>query len=899
MVEERAVVQPVPEAKVEEKPEIIKLVAPVVPVEVAPVAPVAVVEPPAPKTIATPAEAQAKARELHSELKVSVEKPDAALLARIAKTKAENASRYLSREQRDQGYSGQLHRTPGAPPSGPRPGGPSGPGRSGPGGYGGGSYTPGGPGRSGPGGPGQNRGPGGPGQNRGPGGPGGGYGGGGGGGYRPSPGGPPSGPNRGGGLGPQRPARPGFEPPKDIYALRAQEAGVVGGVRSDRDKEKDKERAKEQARTGAGASTARKGGGHRRKTREQIEQELLEARNNVTKVIASLSRTPGKGKFKGRKEEDENETGTETKRQLNVSEFVTIGELAGLMNVLPAQVIAKCMELGLMVTINQRLDHEVIALVADEFGYEAHLMDEYVQDAAGEEYLAEGDTQWRAPIITVMGHVDHGKTSILDYIRKTNVIAGEAGGITQHIGAYLVDTVHGPICFLDTPGHEAFSAMRSRGADVTDVVLIVVAADSMVMPQTKEAIQLAKNANCQIVVAINKVDLPAANTDKIRAQLAENGIEVEQWGGKTPCLEVSAKTGLGMDKLLETLALESEILELKANPERPAMGAVIESRLDKGKGAVATVLIQNGTLRVGDPFVTGIFAGKVRTLLDERGNSRKEAGPSTPVQVLGIEGTPQAGDSFAVVADEREAREIASRRRAAAKDRELRQKRHITLDQLYDQIKSGEFHELKVIIKGDVDGSVEAIAAALEKLSTKEVHVNVISKGVGSVKDADVQLAAASDALIIAFHVLPSESVRDLAEQEGVTINNYRIIYEVVDEVKAAMEGMLQPEFREEVAGEAAILKIFRIPKVGIIAGCKVQSGVVERDLKARLYRNGIEVGEAKVVSLKREKDDAKSVKAGFECGIGLEGLKDIQEGDVLAFFRKVEVARKLTAALT
>ena len=471
--------------------------------------------------------------------------------------------------------------------------------------------------------------------------------------------------------------------------------------------------------------------------------------------------------------------------------------------------------------------------------------------------------------------------------------------VTQHIGAYLVDTVHGPICFLDTPGHEAFSAMRSRGADVTDVVLIVVAADSMVMPQTKEAIQLAKNANCQIVVAINKVDLPAANTDKIRAQLAENGIEVEQWGGKTPCLEVSAKTGLGMDKLLETLALESEILELKANPERPAMGAVIESRLDKGKGAVATVLIQNGTLRVGDPFVTGIFAGKVRTLLDERGNSRKEAGPSTPVQVLGIEGTPQAGDSFAVVADEREAREIASRRRAAAKDRELRQKRHITLDQLYDQIKSGEFHELKVIIKGDVDGSVEAIAAALEKLSTKEVHVNVISKGVGSVKDADVQLAAASDALIIAFHVLPSESVRDLAEQEGVTINNYRIIYEVVDEVKAAMEGMLQPEFREEVAGEAAILKIFRIPKVGIIAGCKVQSGVVERDLKARLYRNGIEVGEAKVVSLKREKDDAKSVKAGFECGIGLEGLKDIQEGDVLAFFRKVEVARKLTAALT
>jgi translation initiation factor IF-2 len=416
------------------------------------------------------------------------------------------------------------------------------------------------------------------------------------------------------------------------------------------------------------------------------------------------------------------------------------------------------------------------------------------------------------------------------------------------------------------------------------------------MPQTKEAIQLAKNANCQIVVAINKVDLPAANPDKIRAQLSENGIEVEQWGGKVPCLEVSARTGLGMDKLLETLALESEILELKANPDRFATGTVIESRLDKGKGAVATVLVQNGTLRVGDPFVTGIFSGKVRSLFDERGKPRDEAGPSMPVQVLGIDGTPQAGDSFAAVADEREAREIAARRRAAAKDRELRQKRHITLDQLYDQIKSGEFHELKLIIKGDVDGSVEAIATALERLSTKEVRVNVISKGVGSVKDADVQLAAASEALIIGFHVLPSESVRDLAEKEGVTINNYRIIYEVVDEVKAAMEGMLKPEFREEVAGEAQILKVFHIPKVGTIAGCKVQSGAVERDLKARLYRNGIEVGEAKVNSLKREKDDAKSVKAGFECGIGLEGIKDIQEGDVLAFFRKVEVARKLTA---
>lgn len=845
----RKEIPPEPEAKPVPAP------PPETPVEVPPV-----------KSISTTAEAEAKARLLHSELKVSIEKPDAALLARIAKTKAEGASRFRGREDREQGYSGHLHRA--APGRGPSPG-QGGPGR---GGYQGGNSNP----------PSQSRGSGfGPGPGS----------------FRPSPGGPA---NRGGGLGPPRSPRPGglgverpgFEPPKDIYALRAQSAGVVAGPgKTDRDKEKD--RAREQTR----AASPRGRGGHRRKSRDQIEQELLEARNNVTKVMASLSRTPGKARIKARKD-DEGETGKENKRLLNVSEFVTIGELAGLMNVLPAQVIAKCMELGLMVTINQRLDHEVIALVADEFGYEAHLMDEYVQDAAGEEEQAEGNTQSRAPIITVMGHVDHGKTSILDYIRKTNVIAGESGGITQHIGAYLVNTSQGPICFLDTPGHEAFSAMRSRGADVTDVVLLVVAADSMVMPQTKEAIQLAKNANRQIIVAINKVDLPAANPDKIRAQLAENGIEVEQWGGKTPCLEVSAKTGLGMDKLLETLALESEILELKANPNRPAMGTVIESRLDKGKGAIATVLVQNGTLRIGDSFVTGIFAGKVRSLFDERNNPCKEAGPSTPVQVLGIEGTPQAGDSFGVVGDEREAREIAERRRAAAKDRELRQKRHITLDQLYDQIKSGEFHEVKVIIKGDVDGSVEAIASALEKLSTKEVRVNVIGKGVGAVRDADVHLAAASDAIIIAFHVLPSEAVRDLAEQEGVTINNYRIIYEVVDEVKAAMEGMLQPEFREEVAGEAQILKIFRIPKVGIIAGCKVQSGLVERELKARLYRNGIEVGEAKVVSLKREKDDVRSVKAGFECGIGLEGVKDIQEGDVLAFFRKVEVARKLTSAI-
>ncbi|MCD6023503.1 MAG: infB [Fibrobacteria bacterium] len=835
--------------------------APVAPAPSSNEPPAAPVAAPAAPTPETPAAGGGSS----GNLRVSVEAPDAAMLARIAKSRAESASRMRGGPGSGQGYSGHFSRGPGAP------GGPGG-------------YAPRGPG--GPGGPGREGGLGRTGGHLAP---------------SRSPGGP-------GGAGPSRP----FDGPKDAYALRAQAAGVTGtGIPGRGPGDRDR---RGPGGPGAGASggpgrgpggpgaggPASRGRG-KRKTREQIEQELLAARNNVSKVMASLSRTPGgKARLKDRKEGGEDE-GEESKRILQVSEFVTIGELAGLMNVLPAQVIAKCMELGMMVTINQRLDHEIIGLVADEFGYTAELMDEYAQEAAAEEGDEEtgGELVPRAPIITVMGHVDHGKTSILDHIRKTNVIAGESGGITQHIGAYAVDTVHGPICFLDTPGHEAFSAMRARGANVTDVVLLVVAADSMVMPQTKEAIQLAKNANVQIVVAINKIDLPTANPDKIRTQLAENGVEVEQWGGKIPCVEVSARSGLNMDKLLETLALESEILELKANPERNALGAVIESRLDKGKGAVATMLVQNGTLRVGDAIVTGVFAGRVRSLLDERGKPRKEAGPSTPVQVLGLEGAPQAGDSFMVVADEREAREIANRRRIAAKDRELRQKRHITLDQLSDRIKSGEFHELKVLIKADTDGSVEAIAGSLERLSTKEVRVNVISKGVGAVRDADIQMAAASDALIIAFHVLPSEAVRDLAEQEGVTINSYRIIYEIVDEIKSAMEGLLKPEYREEVAGEAEILQIFHIPKVGVIAGCKVQSGSVERDLKARLYRGGIEVGEAKVVSLKREKDDAKSVKAGFECGIGLEGVKNIQEGDVLAFFRKVEIARKLSAALS
>ncbi|MBF0429789.1 MAG: translation initiation factor IF-2 [Fibrobacteria bacterium] len=680
---------------------------------------------------------------------------------------------------------------------------------------------------------------------------------------------------------------------KDVFAVRAQQAGVVFGVEYGG----DKAAAGVKKETTFQKKKLPKTKGKKKKSKEQIEQELAALKSNVNKVMATVSRSSQKIKY--RKEKSE-EIDTEEKRNLEVAEFITIAELAGLMDSMPNQVIAKCMELGIMVTINQRLDHETIAVIADEFGFTVKLMEEYQEDVEEEEEVVdESALVPRAPVVTIMGHVDHGKTSILDYIRKSHIVDNESGGITQHIGAYSVNTPKGRICFLDTPGHEAFAAMRSRGAQITDIVILVVAADSMVMPQTKEAIQHAKNANVQIVVAINKCDLPNANVDKIKTLLAEEGVQVDDWGGSVSCVEVSAKTGNNIDRLLEVVSVEAEMMELKVNPNKMAKGSVIETRLDKGKGAVATILVREGTLRIGDPFVCGAFSGKVRSLLDEKGDRRKEAGPSTPVQVLGLVGMPQSGDTFSVMADEKEAREVASRRKEAAKDRELRQKHRITLDQLHEQIESGEFHELKVIVKGDVDGSVEAIAQSLVRLSTPEVKVNIISSGVGAVKEADIHLASASNAFIIAFHILPSESVRQLAENEGVEINYYRIIYEIVTDVQAAMEGMLSPSVVEEVTGDATILQLFKIPKIGFIAGCKVNSGVVDRDSKVRLYRDGIEVSDAKVTSLKRLKDDAKSVKAGLECGIGIESMKnDIKEGDTLAFFKLVEKAKKLSPAI-
>ncbi|PWJ61599.1 MULTISPECIES: translation initiation factor IF-2 [unclassified Fibrobacter] len=624
---------------------------------------------------------------------------------------------------------------------------------------------------------------------------------------------------------------------------------------------------------------------------QQREQQQEAVRQNVSRVMADLSKKPVKKVY--RKEKSEGETGDE-KKILKTSDFITVGELAGLMEQMPARVIAKCMEMGMMVTINARLDFETIQLLADEFGFEAQLMEEYEEEALGVEEEQEENLQPRHPVVTVMGHVDHGKTSLLDWIRKTHVVAGESGGITQHIGAYEVTTSQGKVTFLDTPGHEAFSAMRARGSQVTDVIVLVVAADSMVMPQTVESIELAKREKVPMVVAITKIDLPTANPDKIRAQLAERGVEVEQWGGSTSCIEVSARTGQGMEELLETLALEAEVLELKANPDAHARGAVVESKLDVGKGSMATILVQNGTLHVGDPFVCGIYAGRVRAMFNERGEQLKEVPPSAPCQVLGFDGTPQAGDDLIVVDDEKAAREIASKRRMAARERDLRARSTISLENMYNEQKEGKLSELNLIVKADVGGSAEALAASLEKLSNKEVKVSIIRKGVGTITESDILLATTAKAIIISFHLMPSLSVREMAQKEGIEIRNYRVIYDCIEDITNAVEGLLKPTLREELSGEAEIRQVFKVPKVGLIAGCMVTDGSVDRESHVRVYRNGVELGTTVVQSLKRMKDDVKSVARGFECGIGLKGYDDIREGDSLIFFKEVSVARTL-----
>ena len=580
---------------------------------------------------------------------------------------------------------------------------------------------------------------------------------------------------------------------------------------------------------------------------------------------------------------------------MKLTEFVTVSELAVMMSVGPTEVISACMSLGIFVSINQRLDAETIQIVAEEFGYETEFVSAEVQEEIPVVEDAEEDMVDRPPIITVMGHVDHGKTSLLDRIRDANVTEGEAGGITQHIGAYSVTLESGQrLTFLDTPGHEAFTAMRARGAQVTDVAIIIVAADDDVMPQTKEAISHAQAANVPMVFAINKIDKPGANPDKIKEQLSGMNILVEDWGGKFQCQEISAKKNQNIDALLEKVLLEAELLDLKANPDRNATGTVIESSLDKGKGYVTNILVQAGTLRIGDIVLVGRNHGRVRAMHDEHGSALNEVGPSMPVSILGINGAPSAGDAFHILDDEREAKGIATKREQLYREQGLRTTKHITLDEIGRRLAIGDFKELNLIIKGDVDGSIEALSDSMLRLTTEEIQVNIVHKGVGAISEADVNLASASDAIIIGFQVRPSGGARKLAEVEQIDIRLYSIIYKAIEEIKAAMEGMLSPDIEEQITGSAEVRETFSISKVGTIAGCFVLDGTIKRNSQIRVIRDGIVVHTGELGSLKRFKDDVKEVKNNYECGLNIDKFNDIQVGDIIEAYEEVEVARKL-----
>ena len=658
-----------------------------------------------------------------------------------------------------------------------------------------------------------------------------------------------------------------------------------------------------------GNAAGQQQGGKKNKDRFKkpvIKQEVSE--EDVAKQVKeTLARLTSKGKSKGvkyRKEKREQAADRmhELESQemadskvLKLTEFVTANELANMMDVPVTQVIGTCMSIGIMVSINQRLDAETINLVAEEFGFKTEYVSAEVAQAIVEEEDAEEDLEPRAPIVTVMGHVDHGKTSLLDYIRKANVIAGEAGGITQHIGAYHVTLEDGrKITFLDTPGHEAFTAMRARGAKVTDIAIIIVAADDNVMPQTKEAINHAMAAGVPIVFAINKIDKPTANPDKIKEELANMNFLVEEWGGKYQSQDISAKKGIGVPELMEKVLLEAEMLELKANPNRKATGSIIESSLDKGRGYVATVLVSNGTLKVGDIVLAGTNYGKVKAMFNERNQRMTQAGPSEPALILGLNGAPAAGDTFHVIETEQEAREIANKREQLQREQGLRTQKMLTLDEVGRRLALGDFHELNVIVKGDVDGSVEALSDSLIKLSTEQIQVNVIHKGVGQISESDVSLAAASDAIIVGFQVRPSGAAAKLAEQEGVDIRKYSVIYDAIEEVKSAMEGMLAPTLKEQVTATIEVREVFNISKVGVVAGAMVKTGKVKRTDKARLIRDGIVVFTGNINALKRFKDDVKEVGTNFECGISLTGCNDIKVGDVIETFEEVEVKQTL-----
>ncbi|MDN4012402.1 translation initiation factor IF-2 [Chryseobacterium gambrini] len=633
-------------------------------------------------------------------------------------------------------------------------------------------------------------------------------------------------------------------------------------------------------------------------TDEQVKNQIKETLEKLTnKGGKSKSAKHRKDKRNFRREQDERQQEIDAAdRTLKVTEFITVGELASLMNVSPTEVISACFSLGVMVTMNQRLEADTLLLVADEFGYKIEFSDADLEDSDSEDEIDnEEDLLPRAPIVTVMGHVDHGKTSLLDYIRKTNVIAGESGGITQHIGAYNVKLENGQrITFLDTPGHEAFTAMRARGAQVTDIAIIVIAADDDVMPQTKEAISHAQAAGVPMIIAINKVDKPNANPDNIRQQLSGMNILVEEWGGNVQAQEISAKFGNNVDVLLEKVLLQAELLELKANPDRSANGVVIEASLDKGRGYVATMLVQTGTLRVGDYVVAGKNHGKVKALLDERGKNLSEAGPSIPATILGLDGAPTAGDKFRVYADESEGKAIANKREQLQRELSIRTKKHTTLEELGRRIALGEFKELNIILKGDVDGSVEALSDQLQRLSTEEISVKILHSGVGQITESDINLAAASDAIIIGFNVRAGANAKDLADREEIEIRTYSVIYKAIDEVKEAMEGMLSPEIQEQVIGNVEIREVFKISKVGTIAGCMVLTGKVTRQSKVRLLRDGIVKFDGELESLKRFKDDVKEVTKGYECGLNLKGYNDIEQGDILEVYEEVAVKKKL-----
>lgn len=645
----------------------------------------------------------------------------------------------------------------------------------------------------------------------------------------------------------------------------------------------------------------------KKKKKKQLRPEVSEedVQKQIKETLARLTSKGGKSKgSKYRREkrdmisarhQEEMEREMKEKSILKVTEFVSANELANMMDVSPTEVIEVCMNLGLMVSINQRLDAETMALVADEFGFEVEFVSIDLQEAIGNEEDKPEDLVPRAPIVTVMGHVDHGKTSLLDFVRNANVIAGEAGGITQHIGAYAVELEGGKqITFLDTPGHEAFTAMRARGARITDVAIIVVAADDNVMPQTIEAINHASAAGVPIVFAINKIDRPNANPEKIKESLASMNYLVEEWGGKYQSQDISAKSGLNIDKLLDKVLLEAELLDLKANPKKKAIGTIIESSLDKGRGYTATVLVEAGTLNQGDIMIAGTHFGHVKAMFNERGKRITEAGPATPVQVVGLNGAPLAGDYFNIMDSDKEAKEIANKREQLQRMQGLRAQKHITLDEIGRRIAIGNFQELNIVLKGDVDGSIEALSDSLIKLSTEQIQVNIIHKAVGQISESDILLAAASNAIVIGFQVRPSLGARRLAEKEEIDIRMYSIIYDAINEVKAAMEGMLSPEIKEEILGTAEVLDTFKITKVGTVAGCIVREGKILRNAKCRLIRDGIVVYTGDLGSLKRFKDDAKEVNNGFECGLNINNFNDIKVGDSIESFQEVEVKRKL-----